>query len=230
MHIAKIGDVTFVQSWQRPYDRCAHTGMVVPLKPTKEYYDTLFPALAKSITTPLAFAILAPFGWPGEACWFETAALADNGWEPVFWRESSHADKSFVQLFMLQLKREDLKERPAPPKKPVGYASYDDLNKNHAGDLPYLGCSSILSAFSEGEDVYIPQPGVFQPKAGKQGSVAMKIEPDMLLHLLRISREVGPVNEATLKKAGFNKLASLAFNEYWVRGKPGIGKREECEY
>lgn len=222
MQVQQVGDITFVKGWQQPqsYNALFKELPAPPAQPTKEYYDAFFPKLDSLIKTPVAFCIIAPLGWTGERCWFESDKIGAYGWEPVFWKESTHVDKTWVQLHMkLFPKNADLKEAPPAPKAATSVA-YDYLKGQRYGDLPYLGCSSILTSIEDGK------VRISIPKVGMYG----KVESDKCLHFMRVARPMSLANIALLKAEGFSRLKMLKFNQYWVRGKTGLGSKELCEY
>lgn len=217
MNLLEQGDATFVKNWQKPYTpKCPITGVELPDKLNKAFYDAFFPALDAKIKTPVAFAILAPYGWSGEKCDWDYKVLGDYGWEPVFWRESSHKDHTFVQLYMRRLDRPEPKERPSVPK-----TNTRNLYTTQVGSLPYLGCSSHLTAFDEAEQqIEIPMPD----------KLYREFDPKKILHFVRIARPVGVSSVRTLKEAKFELVAKLKWNQYWVRGKRGLGSKGACDF
>lgn len=238
MQLIQCQDVTFVKDWQRGW-QCTKfdqlTKVKMPGKPTKSFYDAQFPALDALIKTPVAFACLAPLGWPGEACWYEYDKMSDYGWVPVAWKESTHCDKTFVQLYMRTLDRPDLSARGTVTKKTD--VAYDDTKTGCYSDLPYLGCATVLSAMDESKQPFkIGKPQVYKPRYSvgdkSHGRVITRasVTSDDCLHLVRVARPTLLKTVADLKQAGFEKVVSLKWNQYWVRGKPGIGSEAECEY
>lgn len=237
MQIKQVGDVSFVSHWQKPYGEvCTLTKVPLPKpsgnvfkyknghgeqaidRPTEEFCAKQFPAIDALIKTPVAFAILSPMGWSGETCWYGPEQLAAHGWEPVFWKESTHKDKTWVQLFMRLLDRPDLTERPTFKQEAerIGYSKH----KVVTGELPYMGCSShLLNWDTPKSEVKFDLPEMYG-----------KVDPQKCLLFLRVARPLAQSALTQLKREGYARVASLKFNQYWVKGRPGVGSREECEY
>lgn len=249
MNLLKCGDVSFVQGWTQPYyDRrsgAKHaadplTGVEYPAfedmrterykngrgqleicRPSVDFIEKQFPALDAKIETPIAFAILAPQGWKGECAWYAFEHLQQHGWEPFAWKESTHCDKTFVQLFRRLL------DRPEPSEAPkFGMCNYVINYSNHAvstNGLPYLGCSSILTAWDKPHTASLDWRDLLPDMYGG-------VDPKKCLHLLRCARPMSVSAIEEVKREGYFIAARTSYNQYWVRGKRGLGSPEECEY
>lgn len=250
MQLLKVGDVSFVKGWTQPwYDlrpkaprtKDLLTGIEYPLKasltiekykngygeqcitrPSADFLAQQFPALDVKIETPIAFAILAPLGWEGECAWYTFDNLIQYGWEPIAWKEGTHKDKTFVQLFRRLLDRPEPAERPKfdSLKRCINYSESKPVL---TGGLPYLGCSSILTAWDTAHTAEIPFTELLPDMYGG-------VDPKKCLHLLRVARpmSVSAINQ--LKRDGYFIAARTTYNQYWVRGKRGLGSQAECEY
>lgn len=240
------GDVTFVKGWQERYDwrvhakekrfeyviqpfltanlpsspplaRVPYTPEVHKNGPDPEFYDRLYPELDKHITTPVAFALLAPQGWAAERAWFTHEAMIAHGWTSLGWKESSHLDKTWVQFYIKHF------DRPLP-QNPVfvdADSEHAYVNKTHKGTITYLGCSSIVSSFAKPRDTFeIPKP------TGCYKGVA----PEKFLHLIRQVRPGALGSMRLLKKEHFKRVYSSPFAHYWLRAKEGVGSADLCEY
>lgn len=237
MQILQVGDVSFVKNWQRGW------GAIDPLtkvpwpkpsgnvfkytnsrgaqsidRPTDEFCAQQFPALDALIKTPVAFAILSPLGWAGETSWYAPEQLIAHGWEAVAWKESTHKDKTWVQLFRRLLDRPDLEEKPSFKQDAgiVGYTKHTVVT----GELPYLGCSSHLLCWDT------PNSNVVFDLPEMYGNV----DPQKCLLFLRAARPLSLSAINQLKREGYRRVAALRWNQYWVKGKLGLGERELCEY
>lgn len=221
MRIVQVQDISFVIGWQRGYGCLKEDALTkvkpVPETPTKEFCDSQFPAIDALIKTPVAFAVLAPHGWSGEKCWYDYARMVDYGWEPLFWKESTHNDRTFIQFYRRTLDRAELPDRPAPGAK-LG-AMYDHAYAS-GSDLPNLGCSSILQAVDTPKADFLPE----YPK------MYAGCDPGKCLHFVRVARPLKLKTVATLRKQGFTRVACLKWNQYWVKGREGFGTKELCEY
>lgn len=222
MQLIQTGDATYCSGWQLPYGGHAEMLTKLPVTRTSDgfpddvFYKAFFDKLDELIKTPLAFAILAPTGWAGERCNFKYDLLPKYGWDAVAWKESSHQDKTLVQLYMRKTGKPDLEKRPTPE---TGDRAVSYMGK-FVGMLPYLGCSSILTTIDEPKKKFdIPAPKCY---AG--------VDHKKILHFLRLARPASLEMVKILREEGFFRLVSLNWHSYWVRGKPGLGLKENCEY
>jgi hypothetical protein len=237
MQILQVGDVSFVKNWHRGYGDAdpltkvpwpklsgnvfrytnSHGPMFID-RPTDAFCAAQFPAIDALIKTPVAFAILSPMGWAGETSWYGPEQMIAGGWEPLFWKESTHKDKTWVQLFGRFLDRSDLTEKPVFKQEAlsIGYSKHNVIT----GELPYLGCSSHLLCWDT------PQSEIKFDLPEMYGGV----DPQKCLLFLRVARPLSLTAIEQLKREGYSRVANLRFNQYWVKGRKGLGSREECEY
>lgn len=229
MNFFEVADATYVSGWQAPFVyNAAIKGW--PSLGDKEYapfVEKKFAEIEARIKTPLAFALLAPKGWSGEHCWdgFKPKVMAEYGWMPAAWKESTHIDKTWVQLYMKEL------DRPALLKQ-ADFAKHThsvDYTGSIPGNLPYLGCSSFFLSFDKPNEVIdFPKLTKFYRPGGDYGTGDLKMED--VFTFVRCARPMANGQLAKLRELGFEQLAQTAFSRYLVRAKAGVGSKEKCAY
>jgi hypothetical protein len=223
MNWTQVGDATYVSWWQREY----YDDTGEKPKGGKQGLDKLFSSIDAKIKTPLAFALLAPLGWSGERCWegYNPESMAAHGWKPVFWKESTHIDKTLVQLYMRELDRPQLDKAPefAQHSHSVGYTGVIP------GNLPYLGCSSFFLSFDKpNEAIEFPKIKAFYRPGGSYDKGKLNMED--VFTFVRLARPIKAGELAKFWEMGFEQVAQTPFSRYVVRAKKGVGTKELCEY
>lgn len=225
MNIKRKGDATFCTDWGIYF----YSGMfepyallpvpAQPLAPEHPFYKAHFAGIDKLITTPVAFAVLAPTKFGVD--WYRPEVMVAHGWEPFAWKESAHRSQTMVQLWVRRLpERADLAKRPVPgPKRPDKYSPYKNGLSKHS-DLPHMGCSTALAALDEPHAPF---------DLGVDG-VYSSYDPSTCLNLVRCARPMSKQTIRELLKNEFLHIISLKYNQYWAKGKPGLGKWDEIEY
>lgn len=226
MRYQQVGDATYVGSiggasggWSRPYFDNGGKAFVNTPSSLKE----LFAGIDSQIKTPLAFAIIAPLGWAGERAWegFTPESMAKHGWQPKFWKESTHLDKTWVQLYMREVPGREWPKTQLDAKttfQTVSYGSY------LPGNLPYMGCSSFFMSWDT------PETKVELPPVKQHFGSYHNIADKDVFAFLRVARPMLKGELAKLEEQGFAELATTPFSRYLVRAKAGIGTRELCQY
>jgi hypothetical protein len=221
-----VGDATYASGWQREY--YDEEGKQLQEKADKGALDKIFSKIDARVKTPLAFALIAPLGWPGERCWesYNPKNMADHGWMPVAWKESTHLDKTWVQLYMRELPQHPWIEK-APEFKThshsVGYTGVIP------GNLPYLGCSSFFLSFDKPkEEIDFPKITKFYRPGGNYEKGKLKMSD--VFTFVRVARPMKEGELGKLKDMDFEQIAQTPYSRYLVRGKMGVGTVEKCEY
>ena len=220
MQIVVNGDASFLQGWAfNYYGACPVTGMGPYPKDgsaaeVAAYKNSYMEALAKAIKSPVAFGIMSPVVNAA----FDAALMQRHGWEPIAWSESSHNQKTPVQLWMRKFPDAEPKVRPVVPKQISGYS----YNSEQKGTLPYMGCSAFLTDFPE------PNETIELPKV--HNTYAKGEKANNILHLLRVARPASLKGIRYLKENGFVRFHKGEWFQYFVRGKLGLGQKEMCEY
>ena len=238
MRLIVSGDATFAEGWQKGYQATEPLTRVLwpETRLGKHFYADFFPALDEKIKTPVAFALLAPYGWTGERCDWDYRVLPEYGWTPVAWCESTHLDKTFVQLYMRDLRSQNPSAAVRPPSSNKdGCVPYSG---KIVGALPYLGCSSILSDYVEPRmKVALPTPHMFVPTWDSRVSASgvklfhpKGLPSEQCLHFVRVARPALFATLRMLKKEGFRPIFLTKWNSYWIRGKEGLGDKKLCRY
>lgn len=226
MNFQQVGDATYVSWWQREY--YDDEGNAVEQKADKGALDKIFAGIDKCIKTPLAFALLAPLGWGGERCWegYNPQSMAAHGWQPVAWKESTHIDKTWVQLYMRELPNREWVKEPPIFKTHSHSVSYTGPIP---GNLPYLGCSSFFLSFDAPKStIDLPKIKSFYRPGGNWSSGKLKMSD--VFTFVRVARPLAEGELAKMFERGFQQIAQTPHSRYLVRAKMGVGTKELCEY
>ena len=189
MNVMHVKDVDCVVNWYTYGDKAYSLADVV--------------AVDGDITAPIAFAVVANYATVYHSPSADTFAKA--GWEAVVWKESCHAQKYSMQLYMKRF------DKPAREKG----------NQNY---FPSFSCSTWTHTFNKAKEfskTFFPtKPHGFGTQDSKDN-----------LKLVRLVRPIAKDALTYFKDDPMWKLCcKTKWHQYWAWGYPGVADNAKCEY